>query len=133
MSITSPEAEPRDKCRAVILLAHGSRQPAAAAGLAATVQAMAERLNVPVRGAFLENGEPNFMAAASVLLAEGITDLAILPLLIYDGRHSLQDVPALIDELRRRYPGVMIRFGRPLGYSPILTDVLLERLESCGF
>ena len=86
---------------------------------------------MPVYGAFLENGEPSLMDAASVLLDVGVTDLTILPLLLFDGRHSLEDIPALIETLRLRYPSVRINLGRPLGYSPLLVDVLLERLDSC--
>jgi len=121
VSTTSSETEARGASRAIILLAHGSRQPAAAAGLAETVRALAERLNVPVRGAFLENGQPGLIEAASVLLDGGVSDLAVLPLLLYDGRHSLQDIPALLDELQHRYPAAQIRCGRPLGYSQLLT------------
>ena len=131
MSTSSSEIEARGASRAIILLAHGSRQPAAAGGLAETVQALLGRQDVPVHGAFLENGEPSLMDAASVLLDGGVTDLTILPLLLFDGRHSLEDIPALIETLRLRYPSVRINLGRPLGYSPLLVDVLLERLDSC--
>jgi sirohydrochlorin ferrochelatase len=133
VSTTSPETEARGDRRAIILLAHGSRQPAAAVGLTDTVQNLAARLNVPVRGAFLENGEPDLISAASALLDEGFNALTVLPLLLYDGRHSLEDIPALLAELRRRYPAALIRFGRPLGYSPLLTELLQERLAAAGF
>jgi sirohydrochlorin cobaltochelatase len=82
-----------------------------------------------VQPAFLEFVEPSVLDAAAVLVDQGLRDILILPLFLVPASHLKTDVPAAIQLLRLRYPGVTFRYGRHLGITPLLMAILDERLR----
>jgi sirohydrochlorin ferrochelatase len=80
----------------VILLAHGSPHPSHGAAIALIVGRV--RTYLPpkwsVSAAFLQHQPPNLSAAYAALPA-GIHEPLVLPLLLSDGEHNQDDVPAV--------------------------------------
>lgn len=110
---------------ALILFAHGSRDPEWSAPLrrvcdAVRAQAPALRLEL----AFLELMPPSLVESADLLLGEGFERIVILPMFIAQGGHLKQDLPLLIDELRRRYPQAEFELSGPLGESDSVVQVM---------
>jgi sirohydrochlorin cobaltochelatase len=101
---------------AIILFAHGARDPEWAAPLrrvCAAVRAQAPELRVEL--AFLELLAPGLLDCAESLLAEGFAHLVVLPMFIARGGHVKHDVPRLIDELRERNPQARIEMSAAVG------------------
>jgi len=101
---------------AIILFAHGARDPEWAAPLrrvCAAVRAQAPELRVEL--AFLELLAPGLLDCAESLLAEGYDRLVVLPMFIAQGGHLRRDVPRLIDELRERNPQACIEMSAAIG------------------
>lgn len=111
-----------------VLLGHGSREPGTEAEIKALCTALAE--TSPTRRfahAFL-NQEPRLETAVESLVAEGCGRIQVLPLLVFTGRHMIEDVPAEISRLRARHPGVRLDLEPYLfrlpGFAALLADTL---------
>lgn len=111
--------------KAIILFGHGSRDPL----WRAPMDAVAQRIRVlqpglPVRCAFLELEAPDLAAAAADLVSLGATELTVLPMFLGVGRHAREDLPPLVDDLRRRHPTVTLALRPAVGEDPRLLDLL---------
>src|SRR5205823_2753121 len=87
---------PSMSSRAVILLAHGSREPRWRAPFAQ----LERDLGAPFYLAFLELGSPTFADAVAAARAAGARELRVLPLFMAGGAHLERDVPALLEAAR---------------------------------
>src|SRR5690606_20572705 len=108
----------------LVAVAHGSRDPRAAA----TVEALLDevrllRPGLPVRGAYLDHATP---APGQAL--HGLSEAVVLPLLLTEAYHSRVDLPAELREARARDPRLRVRYGTTLGPHPLLTTALERRL-----
>ena len=109
--------------RAVILFGHGSRDPQWRVPMDGVAERVASR-GVPVRCAFLELQEPDLGTAARQLCGEGATHLTIIPMFLGAGRHVREDLPLLMDDLRRAHPGVQIELRPAVGEEPRVLELL---------
>jgi sirohydrochlorin cobaltochelatase len=101
---------------AIILFAHGARDPEWAAPLrrvCAAVRARAPELRVEL--AFLELLAPSLLDSAESLLVAGFEHIVVVPMFIAQGGHVKHDVPRLIDELRERNPQARIEMCAAVG------------------
>lgn len=110
---------------AVILFAHGSRDPL----WRASIDAVAARLRdlaptVPTAYAFLELMTPTLDEAVDTLVRDGARQLRVLPLFLGVGRHAREDLPALLAAARAQHPGVRIDALPPVGEDPRVIDLL---------
>ena len=106
----------RDKPRALILFAHGARDAAWAEPFERLLAKVRSRARgQEVRLAFLEIMQPDLGAVAAELIGLGATAIRILPIFLGQGGHLKRDLPAQVDALRARYPGVELDCGPPAG------------------
>lgn len=101
---------------ALILFAHGARDPEWANPMRrvrAAVMQQAPALRVEL--AFLEFMSPNLGDCARALVAEGYTAISIVPMFIAQGGHLKNDVPLLMDELRKVHPDVRFVLSPTVG------------------
>jgi sirohydrochlorin cobaltochelatase len=114
-------------------VAHGSRAPAAQDVVRAVLAgAAARREGLRVADAYVDNASPSIRAALLELAHQGVDDVVVLPLLLTPASHSKTDVAASVQAGRRAHAGMRLRYGRPLGPSPTLVDVLALRLAEAG-
>jgi sirohydrochlorin cobaltochelatase len=100
----------------LILFAHGARDPRWAAPFeAVAAQVRVQRPGTPVRLAFLEFMQPDLVDAGTELATLGCTQLQVLPLFLGAGGHVRKDLPALIDTLANRHPGLQVRLHPAVG------------------
>lgn len=112
---------------ALILFAHGSRD----AGWRQAIEAVAERVRagapaLPMRCAYLEWSTPDLAQAVAELVAEGATQLRVLPLFLGVGRHAREDLPQLLQALQAQHPGVQIECQPAIGEHPAVTQLLAD-------
>jgi sirohydrochlorin ferrochelatase len=131
----SPQKEkPADPERTLVLVAHGSADPRAAAAIGELVPLVARRasergLNVPdLRVAYLGHAAPSVPQVMRAL--EPDAPVTVLPLLLTAAYHSKTDIPRLLARVgaRRR-----ITYGEPLGPHPLLLRALERRLPEAAF
>ncbi len=114
-------------------VAHGSRDPASQAGVEELLaRAAALRPGLRTEAAYVDNASPSVRRALASLVADGVEDVVVLPLLLTPASHSKTDVAASVQAGRIAHPGLRLRYGRPLGPHPVLVDVLARRLAEAG-
>jgi sirohydrochlorin cobaltochelatase len=113
------------KKRAVVLFAHGSRDPlwhkpmeAVAAQMLATEPALL------VRCAYLELSVPDLAAVCHGLSEVGVTDITVVPMFLGVGRHAREDLPLLMEQLRDQYPQIRFALKPAVGEDSRLIQLL---------
>ena len=110
---------------ALVLIAHGSRDPDWAApfqNVCSAVHAKAPDLRVEL--AFLEFMAPTLLESAELLLSEGFDHIVVLPMFIAQGAHLKEDVPRLINEIRERNPKASFELASALGDSETIVQAM---------
>jgi sirohydrochlorin cobaltochelatase len=114
-------------------VAHGSKDPASQAVVEQLLQrTSALRPGLRTAAAYVDNASPSIRRALARLAEDGVDDVVVLPLLLTPASHSKTDVAASVQAARRAHPRMRLRYGRPLGPSPVLVDVLARRLAEAG-
>lgn len=113
--------------RGLILFAHGSRDPQ----WRAPMEAVAARASVLepqalVACAYLELMAPDLPACAADMAERGVTDITIVPMFLGVGRHAREDLPPMLNELRRRHPQVRFELRPSIGEDARVVDMLAQ-------
>ncbi|MEU9341282.1 sirohydrochlorin chelatase [Streptomyces sp. NPDC048278] len=124
--MTVTDLSPRPGPPALVLVAHGSRDPRALS----TVRALMDRVRalrpgLPVHLGHIELNEPLLPDALAAL---GETEAVLVPLLLGRGYHVKRDIPEMA-----AVAGVRTRVAAPLGPDPLLAGVLHARLLEAGW
>lgn len=115
---------------AVILVDHGSRAPEAAASLDEIVSLVQERRPESlILAAHMEIAQPSIAEALQQAVEQGALKIIIVPYFLAPGRHSAEDIPALVQAAAAQHPQADVRLSPPLGVHPKLAEVILERLQ----
>ena len=113
--------------RVIVLFGHGSRDPL----WRKPIEAVAARVRaldpaVAVRCAYLELTEPDLPATVDDLLAEGIQSITIVPMFLGVGKHAREDLPLLLEALRRQHPEAKFNLQASVGEQPAMIELLAQ-------
>lgn len=122
---------------AVIVLGHGSRQEDAAGPLAALAADVRSRgAYVAVEHAFLQYAPPSLSSTAARCVEQGARRIVIVPFFVLPGNHVVRDIPALVEDLRKQYSGVLFSVTGHVGGHPMMTKIVEDLVEKgiaeCG-
>jgi sirohydrochlorin cobaltochelatase len=112
---------------AIVLFAHGARDPSWAEPFQRIVSRL--RSNHPgthVELAFLETMRPSLVDAMAGLAAGGYERVTVIPLFLAQGGHLKEDLPRMIDGIRRHYPSLRIEVTSAIGDSEALTNAIAD-------
>ena len=110
---------------AVVLFAHGSRDPLWRGPIDAVAEEMRRQSpQVAVRCAFLELTTPDLPSVVGELMREGHRAIRIVPMFLGVGRHGREDLPALVAQLRQSHPELTLELLPAVGEMPELTRCL---------
>ncbi|WP_460065345.1 sirohydrochlorin chelatase [Streptomyces sp. YKOK-I1] len=128
-SLVQLDARRRPAPPALVVVAHGSRDPRALS----TVRTLLDRVRdrrpgLPVHLGHIELNEPLLTDTLAALDARGTTDAVLVPLLLARGYHVKRDIPEMAATAR-----VRTRVAAPLGPHPLLVDTLHTRLLEAGW
>jgi len=115
--------------RALLVVAHGSRRDASndeVRRLTDSLRAAAGDDFAQVECAFLELAQPSIPDGIDCCVAEGASEVVILPYFLSAGRHVAKDIPEIVAESSARHPDVSLRIAPYLGQSTSLISSLLE-------
>jgi sirohydrochlorin cobaltochelatase len=117
-----------DSC--VVLLGHGSRDPAANEEHERLAQAVRDRRpGWRIQTAYLERARPG-LAEALEVASTGARRVVVIPLLLFAAGHLKKDVPSALAQARGRFPNVTFVAGHALGVHPGLVDLAWQRAAS---
>jgi sirohydrochlorin cobaltochelatase len=112
---------------AIVLFAHGSRDPLWHQPIQAVAQRIARRApHILVRCAYLELTEPDLPAVATELVHAGATSLCVVPLFLGVGRHAREDLPLLVADIQATHPQLHVTCQSAVGEQPALLDLLAD-------
>ncbi len=115
---------------ALLMIAHGTRNPDVAAEVERLVGLVRERLQTPVAMAWVEWDliEPAPVDAVGTLLDEGADRLVTLPLLAFAAGHAKTDVPEELSRIADAYPDLPRHHGAVVGLHPSLLEFARRRV-----
>jgi sirohydrochlorin cobaltochelatase len=109
--------------RAVILFAHGAREPE----WARPFEEVRDRLRdegLRVELAYLEIMTPSLEEAMRILAAEDVGRVSVVPLFLSQGKHLKHQLPELVAGLKRRHPKVEFHVTPALGDEPDMLSAI---------
>ncbi len=111
--------------QAIILFAHGSRDPL----WHRPMQAVRERMaaahpDLAVACAYLELSQPDLPHTVAEFVAQGITNVRVVPMFLGVGKHVRHDLPQMMSELSQQYPQVQFECTAAVGENEALLDLL---------
>ncbi|MEU1848581.1 sirohydrochlorin chelatase [Streptomyces sp. NPDC019990] len=126
LSLVPPAATRRPAPPALVVVAHGSRDPRALS----TVRALLDRVRAlrPDVPAHLGHIELNAPLLPDTLAALEDREAVLVPLLLSRGYHVKQDIPEMAAASPAR-----THLAAPLGPHPLLVDALQDRLTEAGW
>lgn len=114
--------------KGLLIVGHGSRSENAVAAFSQVVDEVRSRgVFGIVEGAHMELAEPGIEDAARSLYEHGVREVVVAPYFLYEGMHLKKDIPELILVLSEKYPDMNFRIARPIGFEPVLADILIKR------
>lgn len=113
--------------RAVVLFAHGSRDPLWRKPVETVAARLRERdASAMIACAYLELTEPDLQTAVKTLVNEGASSIRVVPMFLGVGRHAREDLPLLMTELRALYPKVVFELQQSIGEDQRLIDLIAD-------
>jgi sirohydrochlorin ferrochelatase len=116
----------------LLAVAHGSRDPRAAATVEELLDLVRRRSGLRVLTSYLDHAPPSPVQALGALAGEGVGEAVVLPLLLTAAYHSKTDIPGALAEARRTHPRMRLRYGATLGPHPLMIAALERRLAEAG-
>jgi sirohydrochlorin ferrochelatase len=112
---------------AILLIAHGSRRKEANDELLRLAEALRRRLpDSIVETAYLELAEPGIPEGVRRCVAQGASQVRMLPYFLSPGMHVTRDLKESRQLFQREYAGVDFSLAPPLGGHPAVIDIVLE-------
>lgn len=112
---------------AIVLFAHGSRDPLWHKPMEAVAERIREQsANVEVTCAYLELSQPDLPDTVSRLVAKEVNQITIVPMFLGVGRHAREDLPELVVQLKAQHPTVTFHLQAAVGEDARLLDMLAK-------
>jgi len=116
--------------RAILLLGHGSRASDANEAMYRVAQDLKEQeVYSIIECAFLEMSSPDIATGLTTCKAQGAATILIIPYFLHLGMHVQRDLPQIIGQWHEANPEVAVKQGNHLGYSPLLTQLVQQRID----
>ncbi len=115
--------------KGILIVDHGSRKDEANEMLphmAELVQSLAGE-DVVVRHAHMELADPDIGEGFAECVRAGATEVIVFPYMLSPGRHSTSDIPRMVAQVGRAFPGVAFSVTPAFGLHEKLAEVVLER------
>jgi sirohydrochlorin cobaltochelatase len=109
----------------IVLFAHGARDPAWAHPFEAIRDRVrSRRPEFPVVLAYQEFMSPSLAEAVQLLAEKGVAAITIFPLFMAPGGHVRNDLPRIVEDLRKSHPGVPIAIETAVGEVPEILEAI---------
>ncbi|GGW52151.1 MULTISPECIES: sirohydrochlorin chelatase [Streptomyces] len=129
LSLVSLDGRRRPGPPALVVVAHGSRDPRALSTVSTLLDRVRDlRPGLAVRLGHIELNEPLLSDTLADLDAADTADAVLVPLLLSRGYHVRRDIPEMAAAVR-----VRTRVAAPLGPHPLLVETLYTRLVEAGW
>ena len=126
-----PTLKPRATSPAIVLFAHGARDPRWAQPLRKIQRGIVRKKpGTAVELAFLEIMEPPLADAIARLVAAGHQRITVAPLFMAQGGHLKRDLPKILDAIRAEHRGAEITLLPAIGDVDAVLEAISDWLVS---
>lgn len=116
--------------RSILLVSHGSKAPQARKEIEVLAALLRKKSGVAiVQPAFLEIESPDIPEGIRQCVQKGATEVTVLLNFLNSGRHAGDDIPKIIRQAQKNYPGVHFQITKPIGQHDYLVDILLKLID----
>lgn len=113
----------------ILLIAHGSRRPAANGDLVNLAGLLAHsEPQAVIEIAYLELAEPDIQSGGSRCVERGAGRVRLLPYFLSAGAHVVDDLREHRQQLAERFPSVEFILCPHLGLHPLMVEIVRQRL-----
>ncbi|MFT6153430.1 MAG: sirohydrochlorin ferrochelatase [Crocinitomicaceae bacterium] len=117
--------------KALLIIAHGSRKQSSndeVAFLTKAVTSQPSNFDL-IEHAFLELTTPKVSDGIDTLIANGATEVIILPYFLAAGLHVVDDLPMLLDSAKKQYPKVTFKLLKHLGAAEQMSNWIIQQAD----
>lgn len=86
-----------------------------------------------VKAAYMQFAKPDIAEVLDACATDGAERIIVHPFFLYAGMHVTKDIPAAIDEAKKRHPTVEFVYTEPLGIHENLARIVLDRIGAASF
>lgn len=116
--------------KAVLFISHGSRFPKAKEEISSFVEELKRRSDISIfEYAFLDIEHPTIPEGIDRCVEKGATEVIVLLNFLNTGKHVDEDIPALVNDARTKYPGVTFRITEPVGQHDEIVGIFLDMID----
>lgn len=109
----------------LILIAHGSHNPAWRASVEHVVESLQAEVGVDtVRLAYMDCAPPTLLDVATDAVQRGVEAVRVLPLFLAAEGHVDRDIRPLVDQLAEAHPSLRVELLAPMGQQPLFRTFL---------
>ena len=109
---------------ALLLIAHGSKDPAWKRPFEAIAERLAKTAEGPVVLTYLESACPSVPEGLTYLMAQEPQQVLVAPLFLAGGRHARIDIPELMKQMRSEHPQVHWQLLPTIGELPAVQEAI---------
>lgn len=134
ISPSATTAAATDSSTGVLIVGHGTRDPAGVAEFLEAAKLVAAKARpLRVEACFLELAEPTIEAGVARLAEAGVREIIVAPLILFAAGHAKHDIPDAVATAAARHSGLSIRQLPHLGCRPELLALSERRYrEACS-
>jgi sirohydrochlorin cobaltochelatase len=119
--------QPSTTRRALVLFAHGARDPRWAQPFQRLQQLIAQQMpDLTVSLAFLELMTPRLPELVQQLVDTGCSDVTVVPVFLGQGGHVLRDLPLIVEQLRNAHPGLKLKVAEAVGENAQVLNAIAQ-------
>ena len=115
--------------KALLVVAHGSRQPTANEEVRRLIDEIRRRATGRfdfVSCSYLQFAEPSMAEGIDTCIAQGARTVTILPYLLAAGSHVAEDIPRIVATRQKAHPEVLLQIAPHLGQARGMAELVLE-------
>lgn len=117
--------------RGALIISHGSRTSKTKAEVLSLISRLKPLVKIDfIEDAYLELESPSISEGIDNAVKKGAEEIIILLNFLNAGRHVDVDIPAIIDESRKKFPKVKIHLTAPIGQHVGIPKLFADILSS---
>lgn len=113
----------------VIFVVHGMRSGDINARLKSFIYSSFNTIQENYEIAFLESETESLEQVMQANIQQGIRTFYIVPILLFQAKHFLIDIPNVIDSLKREHKDIEVHLSKPIGNHPSMKNHLIEKIK----
>lgn len=116
--------------KAILLVSHGSHSPKTKQEVQSLLEILKSRTGFSIfELAFLDVESPDIPTGLDTCVTKGASSVLVLLNFLNSGRHVNQDIPAIVQAAKLKYPQVVFSISEPVGQHEKIADLFVDLIQ----